>query len=130
MIYVIITFASFMALVIIAVIANIVVEENQKTISLMKVLGYPNKKISAIVLNIYTPFVIISYLLSIPAMKNLLIYIVKGITSDIGYAIPIELSPLMATVGLFGLLISYYIAISLSKRIINKTPLAMALKRE
>lgn len=129
-IYIVILFASVMALIIIAIIANIVVEENKKTISLMKVLGYNNKRISSIVLNIYTPFIIIAYLLSIPVMIKILKLIIQAITGDIGVTIPIEIDPLVSFMGLMGLLIAYYIAIALSKRVLNKIPLAIALKRE
>lgn len=129
-IYIVIAFASVMALIIIAVIANIVVEENKKTISLMKVMGYENKKISSIVLNIYTPIVIISYLLSIPAMISILKWIISLLIGDIKMAIPITISKGMALVGLIGLLIAYYIAINLSRKTLNKVPLAIALKRE
>ena len=129
-IYVVIFFASFMALVIISVIANIVVEENKKTISLMKVMGYKNDEISSVVLNIYTPFVIIAYLLSIPAMISILKAIVKILTKDTNMSFPIEISPFMAIVGLISLVVSYYIAIYLSRRALNKVPLAEALKRE
>lgn len=129
-VYIIIAFASVMTLVIISVIANIVVEENKKTISLMKVMGYKNKKISSIVLNIYTPFLIIAYLLSIPIMTNILKAIVKALVGDIEITIPIALDPILAILGLVGLLIAYYIALAFSKRVLNKIPLAMALKRE
>ncbi len=129
-IYVVIAFASIMALVILTVIANIVVEENKKTISLMKVMGYKNGEISSIVLNIYTPFVIIAYLLSIPAMISLLKWIIGLLTADMEMAIPVTLSPILAIIGLIGLLIAYYIAIFFSKRVLNKVPLAIALKRE
>lgn len=129
-IYIVILFASIMALIIIAVIANIVVEENKKTISLMKVLGYNNKRISKIVLNIYTPFIIIAYLLSIPVMIKILKLIVEALIGDIGITIPIEIDPLISLLGLIGLLIAYYIAINISKKILNKIPLAIALKRE
>ncbi len=129
-IYIIIAFASIMVLVIISVIANIVVEENKKTISLLKVMGYKNQKISSMVLNIYTPFIIIAYLLSIPVMISILKAIVVALVGDIEVTIPITISPFLATVGLMGLLIAYYIAIGLSKRVLNKVPLAVALKRE
>lgn len=129
-IYIVIFFASFMAFIIIAVIANIVVEENKKIISLMKVMGYHNKKISKIVLNIYTPFVIIAYLLSIPCMISLLKWIVSLLVGDMEITIPITLSPMMAIVGLIGLLVAYYIAMALSKKTLNKVPLAISLKRE
>lgn len=129
-IYIIIAFASVMVLVIISVIANIVVEENKKTISLLKVMGYKNRRISSMVLNIYTPFIVIAYLLSIPAMIQILKAIVNAIVGDIEITIPITISPSMAILGLVGLLVAYYIAIGLSKRVLNKVPLAVALKRE
>lgn len=127
---IVIFFAAFMAFIIIAVIANIVVEENKKTISLMKVIGYQNKFISKIVLNIYTPFIIVAYLLSIPTMISILKAIVKVLTGDINMVIPISLSMWKAGLGLVGLLAAYYIAIALSKRVLNKVPLSIALKRE
>ena len=129
-IYIVIGFASVMALIIIAVIANIVVEENKKTISLMKVMGYENKRISSIVLNIYTPFIIIAYLLSIPVMINILKVIVNALTGDIEVSIPIEADPFMSIMGLLGLLVAYYLALLMSKKVLNKIPLAVALKRE
>ena len=117
-------------LIIIGVIANIIVEENKKTISLMKVMGYDNKEISSIVLNIYTPFVIVSYLLSIPVMTNLLKLIMKAIAGDTGMSIPISISPALAMLGLVVLLIAYFVAISISRVVLNKVPLSVALKRE
>ena len=129
-IYFVISFASVLALIIILVIANIIVEENKKTISLMKVMGYRNKEVSQVVLNIYTPFVIIAYILSIPVMKSILKAIVKALTGDMSLAIPIEFSLIKAIVGLIGLLIAYYIAIFISRKSLNKVPLSVALKRE
>lgn len=129
-IYIVIAFAAIMALIIIAVIANIVVEENKKTISLMKVMGYDNKRISRIVLNIYTPFVIISYLLSIPVMIWLLKWIIGLLAGDTDMVIPVTLSPTMAIIGLIALLFAYYLSITISRRVLNKVPLAVALKRE
>ena len=129
-IYFVIGFASLMTLIIIAVIANIVVEENKKTISLMKVMGYSNKTISKIVLNIYTPFVVISYLLSIPVTLKILHVIVDALVGDMEVSIPIDMSPELALIGLASLLIGYYVAINLSRKALNKVPLAVALKRE
>lgn len=129
-VYIVIGFAGFMALVIIAVIANIVVEENRRIISLLKVMGYKNKDISSIVLNIYTPFVVIAYLVSIPVMIYILKIIVASLTGDIGIFIPIDLSYPLAAIGLLALLVAYYVAIGMSKRSLNKIPLSIALKRE
>ncbi len=129
-IYIVIAFASIMAFVIILVIANIIVEENKKTISLMKVMGYKNKEISGIVLNIYTPVIIISYLLSIPAMIKFLEKVIKVLSKDTELTIPITLSYQKAIIGLLFLLLAYYIALNICKKVLNKIPLAVALKRE
>ena len=129
-VYMIIGFASVMALIIIMVIANIVVEENKKTISLMKVLGYDNKRISKVILNIYTPFIVFAYLISIPVMIKILKAIVKALMGDTKVTIPIEADPVTLALGLVGLLVAYYLALAFSKRVLNKIPLAIALKRE
>lgn len=129
-IYVIITFSGLMAFIIISVIANIVIEENKKNISVMKVLGYDNKTISSIVLNIYTPFIIISYLISIPIMINILKFVVSLLTDSMDYSLPIEISIPKAALGLAVLLIGYYISIFITKKNLNKIPLSESLKRE
>ena len=79
-------------------------------------MGYEDRKISNIILNIYTPFIIIAYFLSIPVMIKILKLIVSALVGDIEIAIPIEITPIQVLIGLAGLLIAYYIAISLSKR--------------
>lgn len=128
--YIVMLFASVMVSIIILIIANIVIEENKKTISLMRVLGYRKKEINFIVLNIYTPFIIISYLLSIPIILEILNKIVEKLTENIDFAIPISLSYEKALLGLVILLIGYYIAMFISKRALKKIPLAVSLKRE
>lgn len=129
-IYIIITFAGVMAFIIIGVIANVVVEENKRNISLMKVCGYKNKKISQMVLNIYTPFVVIAYLLSIPAMVYILKFILKLLLQDMTFSFVISLSVTKCLIGLVALLTAYYLAIYISKKVLNKVPLSIALKRE
>ena len=103
---------------------------NKKTISLMKVMGYNDKNISQIVLNIYTPFIILAYLFSIPVMKKLLSFIVGKLMQSIDFAIPIEFSIKKAIIGLIVILFSYFIAIFISRKTLNKVPLSVALKRE
>jgi len=129
-IYVIIAFAALMAFLIMLVIANVIVEENRKNISLMKVLGYKNKEIGDIILNIYTPFIIFAYLISIPAMVYLIRYILDILADDIGFIIPVSISFFQGFVGLIAILIAYYLGIGFSKRVLNKISLSEALKRE
>ena len=129
-IYIIVFFSGAMALVIISVVSNIVVDENKKHISLMKVMGYTEKEIKGVVLNIYTPFVIIAYLLSIPAMKSILRWILSLATKDLDFSVPIVLSWQGALLGFAVIMVAYLIALQLSRRALNKVSLAEALKRE
>ncbi len=128
--YVVMIFASLMVFIIVLIIANIVIEENKRTISLMKVLGYKNREINSIVLNMYTPFIIIAYIISIPVMIKILNKIVETLTKNIDFTIPITLSYEKALLGLIILLLGYYIAMFISKRSLKKIPLAVSLKRE
>ena len=128
--YVVMIFAALMVFIIVLIIANIVIEENKRTISLMKVLGYKNKEINSIVLNMYTPFIIIAYIISIPVMIKILNKIVEILTKNIDFTIPITLSYEKALLGLIILLLGYYIAMFISKRSLKKIPLAVSLKRE
>ena len=129
-IYLVITFAGVMALVIISVVSSVVIEENKKHISLMKVMGYKDNEINGIVLNIYTPFVIIAYLLSIPAMKGILNAIIGLVAKDLDFTIPIKLGIPHALLGLAIILIIYFIALYSARRAMNRIPLSEALKRE
>ena len=63
-------------------------------------------------------------------MIKLLERIVSVLAGDMEITIPITLEPSLAIIGLIGLLVAYYIAVALSRRVLNKIPLAVALKRE
>ncbi len=129
-IYFIISFAALMAFIIMLVIANIIVEENRKNISLMKVLGYRNKEISAIVLNIYTPFIVIAYVLSVPLMVYLVKRLLDMLADDIDFVITVTISFPQAIIGLAAILGAYYLGVSFSRRVLNRISLSEALKRE
>jgi xanthosine utilization system XapX-like protein len=54
----------------------------------------------------------------------------KAIAGDTGMSIPISISPTLAMLGLVVLLVAYFVAISISRVVLNKVPLSVALKRE
>ena len=63
-------------------------------------------------------------------MMQILNMIVKALVGDIEMTIPITITPMQIMIGLVGLLLAYYIAIALSKRVLKRVPLSIALKRE
>ena len=52
------------------------------------------------------------------------------LVGDIEVTIPITIDPVLAIIGLIGLLIAYYVALYMAKKSLNKIPLSVALKRE
>ncbi|MCK9199469.1 MAG: hypothetical protein M0P49_07695, partial [Bacilli bacterium] len=77
-----------------------------------------------------TPFVLIAYLLSIPAMKGILRFIISLVARDLDFSVPIELSLQGALLGLAVIMAAYFIALSMSRKALNRVSLAEALKRE
>ncbi|MEG2311185.1 MAG: ABC transporter permease [Bacilli bacterium] len=129
-IYAIVIMASFMAFIIMVVMGNMVISENKKIISLMKVMGYSNKKISQIVLTVYRSLVIFAYLLAIPCMLFLLQYVFDLLAVSINMSIDVSLSPLLCLIGFFMMMFVYYISLFISRIMLNKVPLAVVLKGE
>ena len=129
-IYIVVLFSGVMAFIIILIITNIIVDENKKIIALMKVMGYSDKDISDISLNIYTPIIIITYLLSIPVTIKLLRLIITLTSEDMNMTIPINYDIKSMIIGLVMMLGSYFGALFISKKSLRKIPLAVALKRE
>lgn len=121
---------SIIAVAILIIISNLIIEENKRIISLMKVLGYEEREISSILLNIYTPIVIIVYFLSVVAglflLKGLMSYLAKVMS----VAFPISMSWLQVGIGLAVLLIVYFVCLFISRRSLRRISLSEALKQE
>lgn len=121
-------FALFMSFIIMLSISNIIVLENKKIIALMKVMGYNKKKIKDIVLNIYTPVIILSYFLAIPFTINFLRYFMNKL--DIGMLFTININITQIIIGLILVLGIYFISIMVAQKSLDKISLSVLLKRE
>lgn len=120
--------ASILGSLIMILITMFIIDENQKQISILKVMGYKEKEISKMVLTIYFPFVIFAYLLSIPVTKELVSYIMVLIASELPMAIPTDFTFIQATVGIIIVLITYQVAMKCSKMRLDKISLNEILK--
>ena len=126
--YFIIIFCLVLVFVIISILTNILVDENIKTIALMKIFGYKNNEISKIILNVYTSIIIIFYLLSIPFTKFILTKIMNYLSSYLNISLTFNLSFFKVIIGLILFLLFYYLGCFLSKRKIEKTQIDLLLK--
>lgn len=109
-------------------ITMFIIDENQKQISILKVMGYREKEISKMVLTIYFPFVIMAYLLSIPITKALVGYIMTLIASELPMAIPTDFTFIQAFIGILTVLMTYQVAMKCSKLQLDKISLHEVLK--
>ena len=128
---------SLMIMVVVAVIlgsimmiliTTFIIDENQKQISILKVMGYREKEISRMVLTIYFPFVMIAYLLSIPLTQKGVDYIMTLIASQLPMAIPTDFTIVQLVIGALTVIITYFIAMKFSKAQLDKISLHEVLK--
>ncbi|WP_243298746.1 ABC transporter permease [Bacillus litorisediminis] len=122
--------AIFIGVLIMSLLTNMILEENTYTISMLKVLGYENKAIAKMVLNLYTAVVIVGYLLSIPLSLAAMESIVKYLAGETSFALPVELSPISLIAGLLIMLVTYQLSLFVSKRKVAKISLQEVMKRQ
>lgn len=117
-------------LIILGLITNLIVHENSGTISLMKIMGYRKNEISRLLLNIYTPVVLISYLIGIPVSVYALKNMMSRIAETVNFSYPINMNLTIAVIGFVVIGLTYYGALYFSRRSINKIALIEALKKQ
>ena len=122
--------AFLIGLIIITLITNLIVDENTGSISLLKVIGYEDKYISKLMLNIYTPVVFLAYIIGVPLALASIDGLMKSIASETNYVLPVSINPIMFIIGLLFILASYYASILIAKRKLRKVSLQEVLKRQ
>ena len=125
---VILVVAALIAFAVILILANLVIEENSKNISTFKVLGYSSREISNLVVNTYTPVIVIGYLLGLPASLILMNQIKIYLETKFDTSMIVSLNPFTTTLAFVILMGIYYIGLRLSRRNIDKIVLAESLK--
>ncbi|MGX1902381.1 ABC transporter permease [Thermolongibacillus altinsuensis] len=120
--------AFVIGVIIVSLITNLIVDENTITISLMKIMGYQDRSIASLILNIYTPVVFVSYLLGIPISLFSIDALVRSIADETNYVLPVGVDYRMAVLGLFFIYASYYASLWISRRKLKKVSLQEVLK--
>jgi len=102
--------------IVLLILANIIIDENRKSISLLRVLGYTRKEISYMVVDIYSSIIVIAYFAALPvALAACRLY--TGATAQNTYiSYPVGVSPLLFIAGGLGLFLCYKIAIRAARR--------------
>lgn len=123
-------FMTFLAMILISLLSNLVIDDNAGQISLLKTMGYNRKEIDSIILNIYLPFVFLSIAIAIPLSYLVMDIIFGVIFGGSNIAFPVKLSFIQIIMGVALVLIGYYLSLKLNKKTLDKVPISIALKRE
>lgn len=124
MVVVAIIIGSFMMIV----ITNFIIDENQKQISILKVMGYSEQEISNLVLTIYFPFVVFAYLLGVGLTLVGIDLIMGKIANQLPMVIPTDFTLWQTIQGAGVVMVTYFIAVKCSKIQLNKVSLQEVLK--
>ena len=127
---IIMALAIVIAFVLIIISANLVIEENSKNISTFKVLGYSGREISNLVVNTYTPTIIIGFLLALPVSSYVMEILKNILETQFELPMTVSLSVINILLGFAILMITYFVGLLCSKRNIDKVALAESLKLE
>lgn len=109
-------------------ITTFIIEENQKQISILKVMGYRKKEISKMVLTIYFPFVMVAYFISIPITRLGIDYLMTLIASELPIAIPTDFTFIQFLIGGLFVVTTYFISLRLSQVQLDNVSLHEVLK--
>lgn len=123
-------FAFFIGVVVLTLITNLIVEENSPSISLFKVMGYMDKEISKLIVNVYTPIVVLAYIVSVPIGIVSIDQMMASLVEQTGFSFPVQLSWYMVVVGFAIIMLTYYVSLAFSRRKLKQVSLQEALKKQ
>lgn len=125
----VISFVSFIiGLIVIYVVTSLIIEENTKNISLMKVLGYRKKEIYSLILNSSFFIIVLGYILGVPMLLISLNAMFKSLTKSMNFTFPVIINYVYIILGFIIICFTYQISKALNKKKINKINMYEALK--
>ncbi|WP_342478282.1 ABC transporter permease [Paenibacillus sp. FSL H7-0350] len=116
MIGVVAVIAFIIGLIIIYIITSMIIEENHKTISLLKVLGYSQKRIYTLLLSGNSFLVLLGYLLALPLIMKAMEFFFSTLGAQMQLTIPVRLNTIHIFIAFLIIFITYHISSRISRR--------------
>ena len=123
-------FAIGIGVIVLSLLTNLIVEENAPSISLFKVMGYKDNEISKLVVNVYTPIVLLAYFLSIPLAVISIEQMMNSLVEQTGFTLPVQLTWQIVLLGSVIIMVTYYTSLFFSRKKIRTISLQEALKKQ
>lgn len=120
--------SSLIALLIQYILIALLIEDNARSIALLKILGYEPKEIRRLILRTFDIPVLIGFLLGIPLLYRFYGQMINSAFQEIDMTMPLRLSPLYVSAGFALLYVTYMVTRHLSSRKIFRIAMADELK--
>jgi putative ABC transport system permease protein len=120
--------AVFIALIALSVVTTLAVEEERLSISLLKVLGYRDAELNAMILGSGLAALLTGFVISIPLLLSSVSRLFTTTTADTSFSLPIRLSPLSIAVCLAIMLGTYAASLRAARRKVLAVQMAVSLK--
>ncbi|MBE0467254.1 MAG: ABC transporter permease, partial [Candidatus Desulforudis sp.] len=121
--------AFIIGVIVIYVLTSLVIEENRRTISLMKIFGYRKKEINSLILNSSTIIVVLGYAIGIPLTVAALGVLIQSMEDSVGLVLPpASISPPFILAGFVVVMLAYELSKLLCRKKVNAVSMSEALK--
>ena len=128
LIYIFMAVGIFLCIVSVYIAVNMTVTENRTNISMLRVLGYDDRKIRKLLLNDNIIIVVLGMIISIPFVYLVGDAMFESFVDIIGYLIILHIHPLSYVYGVLLVLASYYASVHLASRKIARVDMVESLK--
>ena len=128
-IYILVIVAMAIAIIVLYVLTTITVEEKYYDVSLLKVMGYSDRKVNSMILNSYFLYSILSFLVSVPIAVSLVNLMVKYLIEYFNMVMPLKFEIWQVFAGGIIVAVIFFIGTLSAKRKINQVPLQEILKQ-
>ena len=120
--------ASAVSMIIIVITTSVIIEESRHTISLMKVFGYGEKRISRLVIDINSASAAVGYFISIPLVLKLSDKVFDFMSDTLGMYIPARLDIFLCIIGFVFVMLIFLAAKLFTRKRIFEASAAEAVK--
>ncbi|MBL0701782.1 MAG: hypothetical protein JJV90_01535, partial [Spiroplasma sp.] len=128
MIGIIVVIATVISLITLLVVGGIVVNNNSKTISILRVLGYRSLEIRKFTTSSYKWVITIVYFGSLNFIEFAINTIISYILSETDFNLNVNIDLKWALIGYFIIMLTYLFSMKMTERKINKVLLSESLK--
>lgn len=120
--------AFVIGLIVIYIVTSMIIEENKNNVSLLKVLGYSDKRIFSLITGSNAFLVVIGYALSLPLIFPVMDKLFETMSSSMNITIPTKLNNINLFISFVIIYITFEVSKFISKRKVSAISIADSLK--